>query len=153
MGAVPCASFGLLTDRGIPTTCEGDILSAVSMLALKYISNYTPILMDMSNIDEKDESVFLWHCGVASKCYAKKDTFRLEDHFNPGPPKPDGGWHIMAPIAAMEFDPMRVTIMRFTHESSAMFLMGGDIIDGKPGHDGDGSAISRSTAIKSPCAI
>lgn len=137
MGITFCATFGLVNDMGLVTVCEGDILSAVSMLALKYMTEFTPTIMDLSNIDFKDGSVYLWHCGIGSKYYAKQGTLRLEDHFNPGPYNAETGWATKAPVCAMQFDDMRVSIMRFTYECSKMFLMDGEIFS-KPGHDGSG---------------
>ena len=138
MGITFCATFGLLNDKGLITVCEGDAMSAVSMLALKYMSDYTPSIMDLSNIDFKDDSAYLWHCGIGSKFYAKKGTLKLEDHFNPGPyDAATNTWATKSPVCAMEFDDMHVSIMRFTHESSKMFLMDGDIF-AKPGHAGSG---------------
>ena len=137
MGIVFCATFGLLNDMGLVTVCEGDVLSAVSMLALKYISDFTPTIMDLSNVDFDDESAYLWHCGIGSKYYAKPNTLRLEDHFNPGPFNPETGWATKSPVCAMQFDDMHVSIMRFTHECEKMFLMDGDIFS-KAGHDGSG---------------
>lgn len=135
LGMVPCAAFGRLNDELIPTACEGDVYSALSMLALKYIANYTPILMDLSDVDFEDNSVFLWHCGVGSKAYAKK-KLDLEQHFNPGPFSQEKGWQIMAPVSSMEFRPEHATIMRFTEEGEKMLLAEGDFIDEKLSHDG-----------------
>jgi len=136
MSTVPCLTFARLTDAGIVTACEGDVLSAISMLALKYIADDTPTHMDLSIIDNKDDSMLFWHCGVGSKFYAKGDKISVEQHFNPGPYSPETGWAIQAPVSSMEFAPANVSIMRFTNECGAAFVMGGDFFDGKLSHDG-----------------
>jgi len=46
----------------------------------------------MSDFDRQDNSVFLWHCGIGNKFYAKPGTLSLEKHFNPGPKDPEKGW-------------------------------------------------------------
>jgi L-fucose isomerase-like protein len=135
IGMVPCAVFGKLNDEMIPTACEGDVYSALSMLALKYIANYTPILMDLSDVDFEKNGVFLWHCGVGSKAYTNK-KLSLEQHFNPGPYTEEKGWQIMAPVLAMEFDEQHATVFRFTGEGDKMLLLEGDFKHGKKTHDG-----------------
>ena len=65
-GAAPCSSIARLTQEGTPIACESDILGAIDMLILKEVSEFTPALMDLIAMDEKDESVCLWHCGAAS---------------------------------------------------------------------------------------
>ena len=52
-----CAVVGELNDRGIVTSCEGDLVSAVSMLFLKYIADDITMLMDMSAVDIRDDTV------------------------------------------------------------------------------------------------
>lgn len=136
MGMVSCAAFARLNDAGIPTACEGDVLTAVSMLALQHIAGDTPTHMDLSEFHEADETVLLWHCGIGSKFYAKGGKVGVEEHFNPGPNDPVKGWLIQTPVTTMEFAPMRATVMRFTDECKRMFLMGGDFIDEKQSHDG-----------------
>ncbi len=136
MGMVSCATFARLNDEGTVTACEGDVLSAVSMLALKYMADDTPTHMDLSEFDVSDGTVFLWHCGIGSKFFAKGGKVGIEQHFNPGPKDPVKGWLVQSPVATMAFAPMHATIMRFTHECGKMFLMGGDFIDDKPMHDG-----------------
>lgn len=137
LGMVPCAAFGRLNDEGIVTACEGDVYSALSMLALKYMAKYPPILMDLSGFDEKDDTVFLWHCGVGSSYYAKNEEIFLEPHFNPGPYSQDNGWQIMGPVSSMVFAPMEATVMRFTREGAGMLVMSGAFRDdGKKSHDG-----------------
>jgi L-fucose isomerase-like protein len=136
MGTVPCLAFARLNDADIVTACEGDVLSAASMLALKYIADDIPTLMDLSEIDASDDSVLFWHCGVGSRFYAKGGKISVEQHFNPGPYSPEKGWAIQAPVAAMEFAAGQASIMRFTNDCGAAFVMEGGFFEGKPSHDG-----------------
>ena len=136
MGMVSCAAFARLGDSGILTACEGDVLTAISMLALQYVAQDVPTHMDLSEFHEADETVLLWHCGIGSKFYAKGGKVGVEEHFNPGPKDPSKGWLIQSPVTTMEFAPMHATVMRFTNECSKMFLMGGDFVDEKKSHDG-----------------
>lgn len=80
-GAMVCASVAHMGDRGIPSACEGDVMGALSMLALQGISQQASILMDISDLDDADDSLLLWHCGNAAKDWAAAGT-RLTTHFN-----------------------------------------------------------------------
>ncbi len=65
-GIAPCAVLGMLNDAGIPTSCEGDMPGAVSMLIQKALSDGgTPVFMDFISFDEKDNTGVVWHCGAA----------------------------------------------------------------------------------------
>lgn len=54
-----CAVVGGLNDKGIPTACEGDLTSAISMLLLKYLSDDVGMLMDMGAFDQADDTVLM----------------------------------------------------------------------------------------------
>ncbi len=138
LGMVPCASYAFLSDEMNTTVCEGDIVSLVSMKILQYIADYPAILMDLSDIDFKDNSIFLWHCGIGSKYYAK-EQITLEKHFNPGPKDPEKGWLTMAPVAAMKFAQMPVTIARLTNNLDEYFVMSGEFFENENKPDFDGS--------------
>ncbi|MGC8821182.1 MAG: hypothetical protein ACP5PP_08820, partial [Fervidobacterium sp.] len=139
LGMVPCSSYAYLTDEGITTVCEGDIVSLLSMKILEYIAGYPSILMDLSDFDRNDNSIFLWHCGIGSKHYAKDGTIKLEKHFNPGPNDPEKGWLTMAPVTAMKFDEMDVTIARVTNNLDEFFALEGTFFENEDKPDYDGS--------------
>jgi L-fucose isomerase-like protein len=60
-----CLAQSLLDSSGIPSACEGDLLSAVSMLVLRGLSRQPVAVMDLPAFDDEDQSVLLWHCGSA----------------------------------------------------------------------------------------
>lgn len=134
----PCAVFGRLNENGVITACEGDILSAASMLLLRCAADFEPILMDLVSFDDGDESVQLWHCGVGSKTYAKDGAVALDTHYNPGPLDPERGWLPAGPVATMEFAPQPLTCMRFTQDAAAVLTFSGEIVPGKPVYHGSG---------------
>jgi L-fucose isomerase-like protein len=85
-GAMACASMGRLGDSEIPAACEGDVMGALSMLALQGISGQPAILMDLSDADFQDDTVQVWHCGNAPLHWATRTSgepsTRLTTHFN-----------------------------------------------------------------------
>lgn len=132
----PCAAFGRLNQNGYITACEGDVLSAVSMLMLKYAAQGEPILMDLIGFDQKDDTMQLWHCGVASAHYAKGGKVGLDTHYNPGPKDPEKGWLSAGPVATMQFSETDFTCMRLTKDCDAMLLFRGDMINKLPVYHG-----------------
>jgi L-fucose isomerase-like protein len=81
-GAMVCGSVGRMGDHHLPTACEGDVMGALSMLALQGISKQATILMDLSDVDASDDSLLFWHCGNAPISWAAQPGSRLTTHFN-----------------------------------------------------------------------
>ena len=128
-----CSVVGKLNGEGTVVACEGDVLSAVSMLALKYIAKDDTMLMDMSNYDNTDSSVLLWHCGPACGRFCENNGYSLGVNY-----------HGMAHIEGEEpnccgvtndmvFDENDITIMRLSGEVDKYLLGGGHLLgDKKP---------------------
>lgn len=74
-----CSVMGQMNTDTLVAACEGDVTSAVSMLALKYLSgDGVTTLMDLSALDESIESVLLWHCGPTSPALADERGVRMQ---------------------------------------------------------------------------
>ncbi len=111
-GAMPCASVARLCDRGCPAACEGDVLGALSMIALQAMAERDPVLLDLSHVT--DDGAVFWHCGNAPKSLAAGPT-RLATHFN----RPDTGC-----VREMCLAPGPTTMLRFTDSDRAVFFEG-----------------------------
>jgi len=122
-GSMPCASVARLFDRGCPAACEGDVLGALSMLAIGAIAKADPVLMDLSHIGD-DHSIF-WHCGNAPKSLAA-DGSRLATHFN----RPELGC-----VREMTLAAGPTTMLRFTDTYGSVWFEG-DWLPGGPDFDG-----------------
>lgn len=62
MGEV-CLAYSLLSEQGIPCSCEGDVNSLVSMLVL-YLLTETPVHnTDLLTPYEEENSILFSHCG------------------------------------------------------------------------------------------
>lgn len=81
-GGMACAAVGAMADRRLPTACEGDVMGAVSMLALQAAADAPSALMDLSDLDVERDRVLLWHCGNAPRTFAAASGTRLTTHFN-----------------------------------------------------------------------
>lgn len=123
-----CSTVGRLNDKGITTACEGDVISVIGMLMLKYIANEEAIFMDLSVFDEKDNTILFWHCGPAARRYANSNGLRLEQHFimedSTGSNNERRGT-----IGDMVFKAQPATVMRPTKDCKRIFLLTGDFID------------------------
>ncbi|MDZ7704551.1 MAG: hypothetical protein U5L04_08730 [Trueperaceae bacterium] len=80
--AMACGAVASLGDHNIPTACEGDVMGALSMLALQGLSQSPTLLMDLSDVDEATDSLLFWHCGNGPKAWAGEGGTRLTTHFN-----------------------------------------------------------------------
>jgi L-fucose isomerase-like protein len=81
-GGMACAAVGRMADRGVPTACEGDVMGALSMLALQAVADGPVALMDLSDLDAARDRLLLWHCGNAPRALAAAPGTRLTTHFN-----------------------------------------------------------------------
>jgi L-fucose isomerase-like protein len=137
MGGIgPCAAVSWLNDAGLPTSCEGDVLGAVSMLALHFLSGEPTTLLDLVAVLEEEGLIQLWHCGPAPASLADQAGQRITyhptlDRASP-PDKPPSGTSSDLVLA-----PGPATIMRFTPAADRAFLMLADIVEGPTrGYDG-----------------
>jgi L-fucose isomerase-like protein len=128
-----CSVMGAANQLGVVAACEGDITSAVSMLALKYLSGGEIVsLMDLSAVDEADDSVLLWHCGPAPVSFADEGGVRM------GPLWLFDGYE-GEPIGLhndLVLKPGAATVMGFTTDFQRMLIMDGIIDNEKPGYVG-----------------
>lgn len=64
----PCVLLSELNDRGIPTSCEIDLTSAISMRAMALASEQPTAVLDWNNnYGEEENKVILFHCGSCAQ--------------------------------------------------------------------------------------
>lgn len=66
LGACICSSLGRLSDRGLVTTCERDVLGALTMLVNESLGCDQNYLVDIVDLDSSAGILRLWHCGSAA---------------------------------------------------------------------------------------
>jgi len=149
-----CAVVGQLNDDGVAVACEGDTLSAVSMLALRRLSGGTPMLMDLSAFDEADETVLMWHCGPAAACFAGPGGYALGGNYSGAPHEKGKPPRCCGVARDMVFGPGPVTVARLTGEVDRLFLAGGELEGGgKKSFHGSRGWMGRLTLNREPIRV
>ena len=73
-GTPVCAVLGILNDLGIPASCEADTYGALSMYAAAQLTNRPAFFGDPVSMNEQENTVTFWHCGMAPCSLARTDT-------------------------------------------------------------------------------
>ena len=73
-GTPVCTVLSLLNDDNIAAACEADIYGALSMWIGKELSGESCFFGDPVSLDEKENTLTFWHCGMAACSLARKDT-------------------------------------------------------------------------------
>jgi len=80
---IPCVPLSLLSDEGIVCSCEGDVLTGITMTILHYLSSQTIYYGDI--LDFRDQSILLSSCGFAPFSLANPgDEIKVRDIGCPG---------------------------------------------------------------------
>lgn len=76
-----CLSFGLLNEKNIVATCEGDVASMISMHVINTLTNQCGFQANPSRINVDDNTIVLAHCTLPlSMC----KSYKLNTHFESG---------------------------------------------------------------------
>ena len=73
-GTPVCTVLSLLNDEGIPSACEADLYGALSMWIGMQLSGKAVFFGDPVAMDEAENTLTFWHCGMAACSLARKDT-------------------------------------------------------------------------------
>ncbi len=119
-----CLVESLMDAINIPAACEGDMLSALSMLVMSLLSKKPTAVMDMPSFDDKDNSILLWHCGAApfEMANAKKTTIRK--HY-----RAEFGICDLGPITDIVYPKGDVSVFRFLKEAGHFYYFTGRFFD------------------------
>ena len=69
-----CTVLSLLNDEGIPAACEADLYGALSMWIGVQLSGGPVFFGDPVALNEEENTLTFWHCGMAACNLARKDT-------------------------------------------------------------------------------
>jgi L-fucose isomerase-like protein len=130
-----CSSLSRLNNSGIVASCEGDVIGALNMLVYNAMTGESSTMSDLSALDEKDDSLCMWHCGPTAGSFADKNGVKWDAHFNIGS-YCNGKWCGKGVVADLNFKPGKVTISRFDSSFDRMFVMTGEVLSDKKGFDG-----------------
>ncbi len=131
-----CAPMSRLNEAGIVAPCEADIAATTNMLIFRGLNGEAPSLSDLVALDEKDQSINLWHCGVAPTCWASAKGVTWDAHFNIGNYDENAQWHGRGVVADMQFKPGPVTICTMDNDFDNFFIMTGDMMAEKRAYEG-----------------
>ncbi len=73
-GTPVCAVLGILNDLGVASACEADAYGALSMYIASVMTEKSVFFGDPVSLDEKENTVTFWHCGMAPCSLAREDT-------------------------------------------------------------------------------
>lgn len=80
-----CAVLSFLNDAGISTACEGDMYGAISMYVASSICGSPVFFGDPVAMDEKDNTITFWHCGMAATKLAQTPALGVHPNRKMGP--------------------------------------------------------------------
>nr|MBQ4457608.1 fucose isomerase [Clostridia bacterium] len=73
-GTPTCPVLSMLNTTGIPAACEDDVYGALSMWVGVQLSGEPSFFGDPICLNEKDNTITYWHCGMGACSLARKDT-------------------------------------------------------------------------------
>jgi L-fucose isomerase-like protein len=120
IGLMVCSTIGRLNQGITVAATEADVLGAISMLALKYLSKRDTVLMDLSAWDKLSDSIYIWHCGNIPKSWFDESGFILTNHFNR---------NTMGVVRDGKMKAGKVTGLRFNENDQSAFLISGKFTD------------------------
>lgn len=148
LGVFPCVAYGTLNAEGSTVSCEGDVMSAVSLLALSLAGDVHPTLMDMVSVLPEERAICFWHCGLAAWNLADSRGVRL---ITRPVPQADGGVAEVGGFADVSFAPGLATVMRIGGDGAQLLVAGGEITDQMgPGYEGSGGWLTKLTMANQP---
>jgi L-fucose isomerase-like protein len=128
-GIGPCAAVGWLNETGLPTSCEGDVPGAISMLAAYHVSQAPVTMTDLVALAEEEGLIQMWHCGPSPASWADSAGQALTYH-----PTLDRASAPEAPRSGVSSDlvfaPGPVTVARFSQSADELLLMAAEVVEG-----------------------
>lgn len=128
LGIMPCAANGILSDEGLPVTCETDIHGAVSAVMLQEaIRRESAVFFADLTVrhPENDNAELLWHCGnFPLSLIAEDQKGTLGRHFIMPTHCPGTGEF------SLRQGPMTVCRFDGDHGAYSLFIGEGNAVDG-----------------------
>lgn len=123
-GTPVCAVLAMLNDLGVAASCEADTYGALSMYLGMQLTQQATFFGDPVSMDEKENTITFWHCGMAACSLAREDTgAKVDVHCN----------RKIGPTLDFGCKPCKeVTIFRIGKDSDGdfrFFIAGGEALD------------------------
>lgn len=82
-GTPVCAVLAILNDLGVAASCEADVYGALSMYLGMELTGMPVFFGDPVSMNERENTITFWHCGMAACTLAREDTgARVDVHCN-----------------------------------------------------------------------
>ena len=117
-GVTACLALSDLNDRGVPSGCEGDVVSIAGMMLTKELTGKIPWMANLAGI--QGNRVLLAHCTAPTNLLG---DFSIKTHFETNKGTAIEGY----------FKGDTVTVFRFDSTFSRAFVTKGNIVD-RPTH-------------------
>lgn len=73
-GGAVCGPASMMGEARVPCACEADVYGAATQLLLQAASDQPVFLVDLVDMDGRDDTGVVWHCGQAPVSMADPDT-------------------------------------------------------------------------------
>ena len=81
-GCASCGPMAMMNEKKISAACEADVLGSLSCNILNQLNNKPALLVDIVDVDERDNTTVFWHCGLAPLSMAEKNSPSATVHSN-----------------------------------------------------------------------
>jgi len=128
-GGAVCGPAAMLGEDRTPCACEADVYGALTSLLLQEVAGSPAFLVDVVDIDAKDDTGVVWHCGQAPISMADpKEKPRATVHSNRRQPF----------LYEFALRPGRVTLARISQAQAggALVIAGADVLERPPAFTG-----------------
>ncbi|MBO5494642.1 MAG: fucose isomerase [Eubacterium sp.] len=78
-GTPVCAVLGILNDLNIPSACEADTYGGLTMYMARFLTDSPAFFGDPVSMNEEENTISFWHCGMAACSLARTDTGACAD--------------------------------------------------------------------------
>lgn len=129
LGCSACGALSMLTNGGVPCSCEADANGTITQLILHWLSDAAAFGTDIVSVDVEKDHFIIWHCGIAPLAMADPAY------------QPRGTIHSNRKLPLlMEFPlrPGKVTIARLSQATGELRLVvgRGEMISAPPSFSG-----------------
>lgn len=146
-GTPVCMVLGLLNDLGIAASCEVDTYGALSMYIGMALSKSAVFFGDPVSLNEEENTLTFWHCGMAPPSLARKDTgavVGIHPNRKIGPTL-DFGCEKMEEVTVFR-------VGKKTNGSFRFFVMKGEALDKPKQFNGTSVVVKVETSVKTVIA-
>jgi len=133
-GCASCGPMAMMNEKKISCACEADVLGSLSCNILNQLNHKPSLLVDIVDLDEKDNTTVFWHCGLAPISMAEKNKASATVHSNRRKPL----------LHHFAFKAGDITIFRVSKSENKLkfFLMKGKVLKRKNSFSGTSGVIS-----------